>query len=97
MKSNLLTYCMTGIVGAGLMATPASAVDGIINEDNLKGIEYREVGPVRGGRVTTVVGDSQTYYMGSMGGVWKTGQRSFWRLARSAWRAIPHEKRTPRK
>ncbi|MBT6035955.1 MAG: hypothetical protein HOJ34_02515 [Kordiimonadaceae bacterium] len=75
LKSNLLTYAMTGIVGAGLMATPASAVDGIINEDNLKGIEYREVGPFRGGRVTTVVGvvgDSMTYYMGSMGGVWKT-------------------------
>jgi len=66
---------MTGIVGVSLIGAPASAVDGIINEDNLKGIEYREVGPFRGGRVTTVVGvvgDNQTYYMGSMGGVWKT-------------------------
>ncbi|MDA0707914.1 MAG: hypothetical protein O2963_02410 [Proteobacteria bacterium] len=75
-KSNLLTYCMTGILGASLLGlSPANAVDGIINEDNLKGIEYREVGPFRGGRVTTVVGvvgDNQTYYMGSMGGVWKT-------------------------
>ena len=62
-------------MGASLLVSPASAVDGIINEDNLKGIEYREVGPFRGGRVTTVVGvvgDNQTYYMGSMGGVWKT-------------------------
>lgn len=75
-KSTLLTYCMTGVMGASLFATaPANAVNGIINEDSLKGIEYREVGPFRGGRVTTVVGvvgDSQTYYMGSMGGVWKT-------------------------
>ena len=74
-KSNLLTYYITGIVGAGLMATPASAVDGIINEDNLKAMEYREVGPFRGGRVTTVsgvIGDDQTYYMGAVGGVFKT-------------------------
>ncbi|MDG1726207.1 MAG: hypothetical protein P8H57_03565 [Emcibacteraceae bacterium] len=75
LKSNLLTYCMTGIVGVGLMTSPASAVDGVINEDNLKAMEYRLVGPYRGGRVTTVtgvVGDSQTYYMGSTGGIFKT-------------------------
>jgi photosystem II stability/assembly factor-like uncharacterized protein len=74
-KSALLTYVMTGIVGAGLVSAPANAVDGIINEDNLKGLEYRLVGPYRGGRVTTVtgvVGDNQTYYMGSTGGVFKT-------------------------
>ena len=39
LKSNLLTYCMTGIVGVGLMTSPASAVDGVINEDNLKAME----------------------------------------------------------
>ena len=41
--------------------------------DNLK---YRNVGPVRGGRVTTVHGVSaerNTFYMGTTGGgVWKT-------------------------
>ena len=74
-KSALMTYCMTGIIGAGFVSAPAFAVDGIINEDNLKGIEYREVGPFRGGRATTavgVIGDDQTYYMGATGGVWKT-------------------------
>jgi len=40
------------------------------------GLKYRMVGPLRGGRVTTVTGvasDPLTYYMGSTGGgVWKT-------------------------
>src|SRR5271155_5353956 len=40
------------------------------------GLRYRMIGPLRGGRVTTVTGvpsDPQTYYMGSTGGgVWKT-------------------------
>ncbi|MDG1859502.1 MAG: hypothetical protein P8I94_10385, partial [Emcibacteraceae bacterium] len=39
-------------------------------------MEYRSIGPYRGGRVTTVSGvwdDTQTYYMGATGGgVWKT-------------------------
>ena len=39
-------------------------------------LEYRLIGPYRGGRVTAVtgvVGDPFTYYMGSTGGgVWKT-------------------------
>jgi len=40
-------------------------------------LEYRMIGPYRGGRVTAVTGiadDPYTYYMGSTGGgVWKTG------------------------
>src|SRR5579862_8739117 len=40
------------------------------------GLRYRMIGPLRGGRVTTVTGvpsDPRTYYMGSTGGgVWKT-------------------------
>ena len=40
------------------------------------GMEWRNIGPFRGGRSTTssgVVGDAMTYYMGSVGGgVWKT-------------------------
>lgn len=42
---------------------------------NLQALEYRNVGPTRGGRATAVVGvigDDQTYYMGGVGGVWKT-------------------------
>ncbi|QDV05592.1 Ycf48-like protein [Planctomycetes bacterium Poly30] len=48
-------------------ATPASV---------LKGMEFREVGPYRGGRSAAVTGldsDPMTYYMGAAGGgVWKT-------------------------
>ena len=48
------------------------------NEDNdiFKNLKYRNVGPTRGGRVTTVHGvdsDRNTFYMGTTGGgVWKT-------------------------
>ncbi len=42
----------------------------------LKGLQYRLVGPFRGGRVlavTGIAGDSGTYYFGAVaGGVWKT-------------------------
>ncbi len=41
-----------------------------------KALEYRNIGPYRGGRVTAVtgvIGERETYYMGSTGGgVWKT-------------------------
>lgn len=44
--------------------------------DNLKAMEWREVGPYRGGRSAAVAGipdDRNTYYFGSTGGgVWKT-------------------------
>ena len=44
--------------------------------DVYKGLEWRSIGPYRGGRassVTGVLGDPQTFYMGSTGGgVWKT-------------------------
>lgn len=48
----------------------------IIDSDLYQALEYRLVGPSRGGRVTAVTGvrgQIQTYYMGSTGGgVWKT-------------------------
>ena len=44
--------------------------------DGLEGLEWRNVGPYRGGRVTTVTGvpgKPMLYYMGATGGgVWKT-------------------------
>jgi len=44
--------------------------------DNLRAMEWREVGPYRGGRSAAVAGiaaDRETYYFGSTGGgVWKT-------------------------
>ena len=47
-----------------------------LDENALKGMKWRQIGPFRGGRalaVTGVAGDPQTYYFGSVaGGVWKT-------------------------
>ena len=44
--------------------------------DNLRAMEWREVGPYRGGRSAAVAGiptDRETYYFGATGGgVWKT-------------------------
>ena len=46
------------------------------DEKLYSGLEWRNIGPTRGGRSTTVAGvpgDDQTYYMGTVGGgVWKT-------------------------
>src|SRR5688500_10894374 len=52
----------------------------------LNGMEWRHVGPNRGGRVTTVTGvpsQPNTFYMGvASGGVWKTTD------AGASWRPI---------
>src|SRR5262245_66187229 len=44
--------------------------------DRFEGLEFRTIGPFRGGRVTAVSGvrsEPQTFYMGATGGgVWKT-------------------------
>ena len=53
-----------------------AAADALVPEDALKAMQYRMVGPYRGGRVTAVTGipgHPFTYYFGSTGGgVWKT-------------------------
>jgi photosystem II stability/assembly factor-like uncharacterized protein len=58
------------------IAAPADDIDRSAFPDELKALEWREVGPYRGGRsaaVTGIPGDRQTYYFGSTGGgVWKT-------------------------
>lgn len=57
-----------------LIAFSSGAAD--VPEELFNSTSFRLVGPHRGGRVTTVsgvIGDSQTYYMGTTGGgVWKT-------------------------
>jgi len=57
-----------------LMAFSAGAQT--INENSLKGMKWRLVGPFRGGRVLAVSGvpgDANTFYFGAVaGGVWKT-------------------------
>jgi photosystem II stability/assembly factor-like uncharacterized protein len=59
-------------------ATPHAGSDGTASFDPalFGGLEYRMVGPARGGRVTAVTGvpsEPRTFYMGvASGGVWKT-------------------------
>ncbi len=66
-----ISYCGNALVHAQSSEpslTKASA-------SHLQALQYRNVGPTRGGRATAVVGvanDDQTYYLGGVGGVWKT-------------------------
>jgi photosystem II stability/assembly factor-like uncharacterized protein len=61
-----------GLVGTANISLRAQALD----ENALKGMKWRQIGPFRGGRalaVTGVAGDPETYYFGAVaGGVWKT-------------------------
>lgn len=65
------------ILASVIIGLPAVSLDAQpIDERLLEGMEYRAIGPARGGRATTctgVTGDPLTYYMGATGGgVWKT-------------------------
>jgi photosystem II stability/assembly factor-like uncharacterized protein len=65
------------LVAAGLAGFCCATVSGqTLDENALKGIKWRQIGPFRGGRalaVTGVAGDPETYYFGAVaGGVWKT-------------------------
>ena len=65
------------ILGLALLLVAAgSAVAADWNEQALEGLEWREIGPYRGGRSAAVAGipqDRETYYFGATGGgVWKT-------------------------
>jgi photosystem II stability/assembly factor-like uncharacterized protein len=63
---------MAGLAGAANVSLCAQTLD----ENALKGMKWRQIGPFRGGRalaVTGVAGDPETYYFGAVaGGVWKT-------------------------
>lgn len=67
--SVLVAMLLLGLTGADLRAQT-------LDENALKAMKWRQVGPFRGGRAlsaTGVAGDSQTYYFGAVaGGVWKT-------------------------
>ena len=67
------SVCLIGVLlGVAGTALRAQTLD----ENALKGMKWRQVGPFRGGRalaVSGVAGDPETYYFGSVaGGVWKT-------------------------
>jgi photosystem II stability/assembly factor-like uncharacterized protein len=56
--------------------SPKAAVPGTIDEKLFKGMQWRQIGPFRGGRalaIEGVAGEPDTYYFGAVaGGVWKT-------------------------
>jgi photosystem II stability/assembly factor-like uncharacterized protein len=63
---------LTGMLGLTSISLQAQTLD----DNALKGLKWRQIGPFRGGRalaVSGVSGDPETYYFGAVaGGVWKT-------------------------
>src|SRR5205814_10397924 len=57
-------------------AKPKPAPAGLVDEKLLKGMQWRQIGPFRGGRalaVEGVIGEANVYYFGAVaGGVWET-------------------------
>jgi len=70
-----LAALVSPITDASLLAQ-SSGSDVVFDTALYEGMKYRNIGPSRGGRVTTVTGVASqpgTFYMGSVGGgVWKT-------------------------
>ena len=64
-----------GLMLAAIVACTGAAAQSV-EENVMKGIKWRQVGPFRGGRAlaaTGIAGDPDTYYFGAVaGGVWKT-------------------------
>ena len=70
------------LMGMVLLLTPAPVLSqsvpmmSEVNPSFFEGMQYRQVGPLQGGRVTTVTGvpsQPQTFYMGvASGGLWRT-------------------------
>ena len=69
---------VTLLLALGLVATlgVAQAPDGGYPDEAFQAMEWRLIGPFRGGRMVAVAGvasDTQTYYGGATGGgLWKT-------------------------
>jgi photosystem II stability/assembly factor-like uncharacterized protein len=79
--------CLTAVVGVpGGMASGQGTGAGMVPSNYLSGLDYRMIGPARGGRATTVAGHRDqpgSFYMGaSGGGVWKTDDYG------SSWRNV---------
>lgn len=72
----LLTFSLTGQRTKKDPPTTSSSATAIDLNEYFKPVKWRSIGPFRGGRSNTatgVVGDINTYYMGTTGGgVWKT-------------------------
>ena len=91
-----LRFALTLLASASLLVGPALAAEptedgpeSSVDPKLFQALEYRNIGPSRGGRstaVTGVRGDALTYYMGTTGGgVWKTTD------AGVTWRNISDE------
>ena len=67
---------LQALAGLAALALPAAAAGAELDPALLSTLEWRLVGPFRGGRVTAVAGvvqDTSTFYMGATGGgIWKT-------------------------
>ena len=67
---------MTTVLGVAFSSPGIAVATDTVNPDLFSALEWREIGPWRGGRVTAVTGvpgHDRLYYMGaSGGGVWKT-------------------------
>ena len=72
--SRLSRLLILALLGASTIAF--ADIDRSEFPDGLRAMEWREIGPYRGGRsaaVTGIPGNEQTFYMGTTGGgVWKT-------------------------
>ena len=73
--SRTLSAC--AILFFAVLPTAVADIDRSTFPEELRALEWREVGPYRGGRSAAVTGipdDRETYYFGATGGgVWKTG------------------------
>ena len=69
-------YFFSALGAMVLVALSLTADPNAFNPQLWSGLRYRMIGPLRGGRVTTVTGvptEPNTFYMGSTGGgIWKT-------------------------
>lgn len=72
----LAATALVGVMGIMPASAETKEKDYYVAPEFLDGLEYRNIGPWRGGRVTAVAGttsDTRVYYMGATGGgVWKT-------------------------
>jgi photosystem II stability/assembly factor-like uncharacterized protein len=77
-KRESLEFCavLVVVIAVAVGSPPAATAEETIDGSLLSALEWRFVGPFRGGRVTTVAGvpdNPQLYYMGATGGgLWKT-------------------------
>lgn len=71
----LLTLACLAALSPATMTLAQTSAAGALDPSLLAGLNYRMVGPSRGGRVTTVTGHRRQpgmFYLGSSGGVFKT-------------------------